>query len=73
MKRVELEKELESLSQFGLVSTDQGMLTGEQPGEATTLSKPLTVISSKGGERGKNVFGTIKSAVTPCILLSEPR
>lgn len=44
MKRVGLEKELESLSQFGLVSTDQGMLTGEQPGEATTLSKPLTVI-----------------------------
>lgn len=53
MKRVGLENELESLSQFGLVSTDQEILTGEQPGEAITLSKPLTVIWSKGGERGK--------------------
>lgn len=42
-----------SLSHLGAVSTDQELQTAGQPGEAITLSEPLTLIWSKAGERGK--------------------
>lgn len=44
---------MRSLSQFGPVSTDQELQTAGQPGEAITLSEPLTLIWSKAGERGE--------------------
>lgn len=54
------------LSLFGLVATDQEMQTAGQPGEAITLSEPLTLIWSKDGERvGKKKHLYVENEI-PC-------
>lgn len=61
---------MRSLSHFGPVSTDQEMQTARQPEEAMTLSEPLTLIWSKGGERkgGDTCTWKMNSSVTQGIF-----